>query len=128
MGNILDQLLKEIPESDVIVQVREICSKIWEEEKRNIKHPKALPEGANVFLALEVPPRSKGEISYVSLERDPLEEFIVVYYSVRISDYTRGPHEITIIPKRIKTHTIREVKAKKIMADFAKRVKFYRGE
>ena len=73
-------------------------------------------------------PRSKGEVSFLSLERDPLEEFIAVYYSVRLKDYRKGPQEMTIIPKRIKTHTIREVKPKKIMAEFAKLVKFYRGE
>lgn len=128
MGKLLEELLNEIPESDVTVKIREVCLRIWEEEKRHITHPKALPEGANVFLALQVAPRGKDEVSYVSLERDPLEEWIVVYYSVRMNEYRKGPQKVTIVPKRIKAHTIKEHKPNKIMAEFAKLVKFYRGE
>jgi hypothetical protein len=128
MGKLLDELLKEIPDSDITVQVKEICARIWEEEKRTMKHTKALPEGANVFLALEVKPRSKGEISYVTLERDPLEEFIAVYYSIRLKHYRAGPQEIPLMPKKVKAHKLEERSAKKIVAEFAKLVKFYRGE
>lgn len=128
MGKILDELLKEIPESDTTVQIREICKRIWDQEKQNIKHTKALPDGANVFIALEVTPRAKGEISFVTLERDPLEEFISVYYTVKLNEYRKGPQEMPIIPKRVKSHTIKEHKPKKIIGEFAKLVKFYRGE
>jgi len=110
------------------VQIKEICNALWEEEKKNLKHPRSLPEGANIFLALElIPARTKGEISYLTLERDPLEEFIAIYYTIRIKDYQNG-HELPIMPKRIKTHPLEGRSAKKIMAEYAKLVKFYRGE
>ena len=128
MGKILDELLKSIPDSDVTVKVKEVCNAIWEEEKRNIKHTKTAPDGANIFLALEVSPRAKDEISYLTLERDPLEDFLAVYYSIRIKDYRNLPQGPPIMPKRIKAHSITENKPKKIMAEFAKLVKFYRGE
>jgi hypothetical protein len=129
MGQLLNELLESIPSSDVNVQIREICFQIWEEEKSNIKHRKTLPDGANIFLALEVPPRKKGEISYVTLERDPLEEYIVGYYTIRIKEYQKvSTSALPLMPKRVKTHTIREHKPKKIMAEFAKLVKFYKGE
>ena len=129
MGQLLDEILESIPGSDVTVQIKEICLKIWEEERNNIPHRKTLPEGANIFLALEVPPRNKGEVSYLTLERDPLEEYIVGYYTIRLKEYQKAStNALPLMPKRVKTHTIREYKPKKIMAEFAKLVKFYRGE
>lgn len=129
MGKLLDELLKEIPSSDLTVQVKEICNRIWDEEKRNIKHPKTAPDGANIFLSLEVAPRAKDEVSYLTLERDPLEEFVAIYYTIRIREYRKfSSSEIPVMPKRVKAHNIKEYKPKKIMAEFAKLVKFYRGE
>jgi hypothetical protein len=127
MGKLLDELLKEIPNSDTTVQVKEICNRIWEEEKEKVTHKKTLPEGANILIALQVEPRTKGEISYVTLERDPLEDFIVCYYSIKMKEYQMAQN-IPVMPKRVKAHTINEHKPAKIMGEFAKLVKFYRGE
>jgi len=126
MGKLLDELISEIKENDMTSQVNEICKEIWKEERPNVKHHKILPEGANIFLALEMPPKGKGEATFLSLERDPLEEYVSVYYSMRIRDFQKI--EVPVMPKRVKTHRLEGRSAKKIMTEFAKLVKFYRGE
>jgi hypothetical protein len=123
---IIDELIKEIKTSDMTIQIQEICNKIWEEEKRNITHQNVVPDGANIFLAVQVPGRNKKDISFITLERDPLEEYVAVYYSIPVKEIrTDG---LPRMPKRFKSHRLEGLSAKKIMGEFAKLVKFYRGE
>lgn len=124
MGKILDDILKEVKSNDLVEEVKEICNRIWKEEKVNITHPKIIPEGANIFLALQVPPKSKKEASFLALERDPMDEWVCNYYSMRISDIRDKPQ----MPRRRQSHRIEGRSTKKIMIEFAKLVKFYRGE
>lgn len=125
MGKILNDILNEIPSDDLIIQVKEICNKIFEEEKSNINinSLKILPEGANIFLALEVPPKNKGMTSFLTLERDPIDEFVCNYYSIKISDIKNGRSL-----NRYQSHKIEGLSAKKIITEYAKLLKTYRGE
>ena len=125
MGKILDDILKEVKSNEVVEEVKEICNKIWvEEEEQNVIYQKVIPEGANIFLAVQVPPKAKGEVSFLSIERDPIDEWVCNYYSIRITDMKGIPQ----MPKRYQSHKIEGRSAKKIMIEFAKLVKFYRGE
>lgn len=123
---IIDQLLKEIPSSDMTIQIKELCKKIWDEEKEKIRFQQVLPSGANIFIALEVPAKSKGEISFLTLERDPIHEYISNYYSIKINDIQTA--DLPQMPRRYQSHTIEGRSAKKILTEFAKLIKFYRGE
>jgi len=125
MGRIIDDLLKEIPSNEMVVQIKEICNQIWEEEKEGIKYPKMLPEGANIFLALEVPSKHKGDISFLTLERDPMNEYVSNYYSIKIPHIQ--PLDLPQMPKKYQSHKLEGISAKKILIEFAKLVKFYRG-
>jgi len=125
MGRIIDDLLEEIPSNEMIIQVKEICLKIWEEEKIKIKYPKLLPEGANIFLALEVPSKYKGDISFLTIERDPMDEYISNYYSMKTTDIQSS--DLPQMPRKYQSHKLEGISAKKILIEFAKLVKFYRG-
>jgi hypothetical protein len=127
MLKIIDEILKEVPSDEMLIQVKEICNVIQKEEAPTIKYPQVLPDGANIFLALEVPAKNKGEISFLTIERDPMDEYISHYYSIKITDI-RNTTDLPQMPKRYQSHRIEGRSAKKIMIEFAKLVKFYRGE
>ena len=124
MGKILDDILKEVKSDVMLEEVKEICNKIWVEELSTIKYPKIVPAGANIFLVVEVPPKNRGEVSFLSLERDPMDDWTCNYYSMKIKDI----RDIPQMPKRYQSRRIEGRSAKKIMIEFAKLVKFYRGE
>jgi len=124
--DIIDHLLKDIPSSDMTVQVKELCRKIWDEEKEKIKYHQVLPSGANIFLALEIPAKSKGHVSFLTLERDPIDEYVSNYYSIKINDIQKG--DLPQNPRRYQSHKLEGRSSKKILTEFAKLIKFYRGE
>lgn len=127
---ILDDVISEFKTDNMIIQLRELCSKIAQEERENNKHASRLPRGPNVFLALEIPPLKDGEISYLSLERDmSLEgeggtDWLIFVWTMNVKLY----HSDTKGLKRVKAYKIEGRSAKKILTQFAKKVKFYRGE
>lgn len=121
---ILDEIIEEISSETKgnTEQIREICRQIAGEEI--MEHGEKAPEGANVFLTLEMPPRRKGEISYVSLEREHEDRYLAVYSTMLSKNY----REMDSNPKRVKVYEINEFKPKKVMKAFAKIVKILRGE
>jgi Mg2+/Co2+ transporter CorB len=124
---IIDQLLKEIPSDDITIQIKEMCNKIWEEEKDKIKkYHHVLPSGANIFLALQVPAKAKRDVSFLTLERDPMDEYISNYYSIKETDIQKA--DLPQMPRRYQSHRLEGRSSKKILIEFAKLVKFYRGE
>lgn len=129
---ILNELLEEIQSSERDEQVKILCDSIFEEEKKTIKHPPLLPMGPNIFLSLEVPGRRKAEICYVSLERD-MDKFIATVRVVKKSDYdewiiNRERRDPLPTLSKIRAVPINEDKPKKILREYAKVIKFMRGE
>lgn len=124
---ILQNLLKEIvmPKADLTQQVRELCDLIKEEEQKNIKYPKLLPTGPNVFLSLEVPGRYKTEVGFITLERESVEQYIIVYHTL---EKHRIDKEFSILPRRRKVWEINENKAEKILTKFALTIKMLQNE
>ena len=123
---IIDEILKEIPTDDITIQIKEMCQKIWEEEKNKIKYHQVLPSGANIFLALQVPAKNKRDISFLTLERDPMDEYVSNYYSIKEADIQKA--DLPQMPRRYQSHRLEGRSSKKILIEFAKLVKFYRGE
>ena len=124
---ILQNLLKEIvtPKADLTQQVRELCDLIKEEEKENIEYSELLPTGPNVFLSLEVPGRYKTEVGFITLEREGVEEYIIVYHTL---EKNRIDKEFSILPRRKKVWEINENKAEKILTKFALVIKMLKNE
>ena len=117
---IIDELLKEVESEKVDQQVKELCDKIFEEEKDKIKDLSILPKGPNIFLALEVPGRLRREISFLCLEREAQTTFIVSVWS---------KPQVSKPPIRTKVWGIKDYNnPSKILAEYAKRIKLMRGE
>lgn len=122
---ILDDIIKELKTDDKLQQIMELCTRITEEEAPHIKHPGKLPDGPNTFLSIEIPPQKRNQINYLTLEREDEDTWLIILYSIF------EKHEYELEPanaKRVKTFEIKDHRPKKILTEFAKKVKFFRGE
>ncbi len=118
---ILDKIIKEIPSSNMTQQIREFCDIIMKEEVHRMTHIEYAPKGPNKFVIIEVNGLLKKEIGFLSLERESEEDYIGVYWVFRPDKQDRPP-------RKSKVHVIEGNTPKKIIQQFAKLVKFYRGE
>ena len=125
---ILQKMLKQIKSDDLTQQIREVGDKIYEEEKPTFKFPNQEPQGANVFLAVEVPGRYKKELGFLTLERQSEELYLAVFHTIEIKRLNLEDPEKSPMPRRQKVWEIDENKAEKILTNFAKIYKMLRGE
>lgn len=116
---ILRELLGELEGDNNADKIRELCDRIAEEEKRNIENFTILPQGPNIFLALEVPGRIRNEIAFLTLERESEDKYLLVLYTVigKTSNL-----------KRQKVWEVDDHRPEKILTDYTKQYKFLRGE
>ena len=98
-----------------------MCDLIMFEEGGKMNHQQYAPKGPNKFLILEVGGMLKKEIGFLTLERESEEDYVGVYWAFRLDKKDKPP-------RKAKVHKIEGNNAKKIMYQFAKLVKFYRGE
>lgn len=124
--SILDKLIEEIPSDDKLEVIKELCRQIQEEEDKSIieARKRKMPAGPNVFLTVEVPGIKKREVSYLALERESEDKYLAVLSSIFIKDL----HVEDKNPKRVKVWEISQIEPRKILIEFAKVVKFLRGE
>lgn len=124
--SILDELIEEIPSNDKLEIIKELCRQIQEEEDKSIieARKRKMPSGPNVFLAIEVPGIKKREVSYLTLERESEDKYLAVLSSLFIKEL----HVEDKNPKRVKVWEINQIEPRKILIEFAKIVKFLRGE
>jgi hypothetical protein len=119
---ILDELISQLTTDDFTEQVRELCDMISEEEKLSEEKLKIAPKGPNIFLTVEVPKQTSEDISFLTLERVLQNEYIARLWTKMGKLLTPRP----LLVQRV--WNIREDKPKKVLVEFAKIVKFLRGE
>jgi len=119
---IIEQLLEEIESSDVDQQIRELCDKIAEEENKNNPLPEYAPDGPNVFLTIEVPGKNKREKSFLCLEREGPENYIIVLWSI-----FKDRLSIENLRKK-RVWEIKEFKPNKILKEYAKIINYTKGD
>jgi len=125
---ILGDLIKELPSDKLAEQVHMICQKILEEERESFKYIEYASVGPNIFLTLEVPGKNKKEIGFISLEREGEEMYLVIFSTLPLIEINDVDPEDAPPPKRQKVWEVRDHRAEKILTEFAKKVKFLRGE
>jgi hypothetical protein len=125
---ILKTLLDEIKSNDLTQQVREICDKIFEEEKDRIKNIDYIITGPNVFLCLDVPGRNQNEVAFLSLEREYEETYLAVLWTWRKNQLENNTPDEIDPPKKRGTWVFEENQAPKILTEYAKIVKHLKGE
>jgi len=121
MGQILDDIVKDLKGLEIDQQVKDICDKIWEEEKDEISHPDLMPIGPNIFLALSCPGRTKDEISFLTLERELDGEYVAGFWAINIKKKND-------FMKRYRTWSIKEVNCIRIIKAYAKKLKYTKGQ
>lgn len=121
---VFEKIISELESDDKAQQVREICDKIQEEEKSNIIVPERLPKGPNIFLSLSVPGKRKGEIGYLTLERESPEMYLVVFLTIRNEHLMNTKIGL----KRQKVWEVNDIRPEKVLIQYAKIYKFLRGE
>jgi hypothetical protein len=129
---ILEDIIAELPSDELIEQLHMIATQILEEESDNFYYDKRIldyaSEGPNVLLTLEVPGRNKKEVGFISLEREGPEVYLVVLSTLPFIEMeTKKPDE-ALPPKRQRVWEVKNHRATKIMTEFAKKVKYLRGE
>ena len=115
----LDRLVAEVSSTDITQQIREMCDIIMKEETPRMPNIDKAPKGPNKFLTIEIKGFLKNEIGFLTLEREAEQEYVGVFWSLRLK---KGNY------RTVKVHTIEGNTAKKIMHKFAKLVNFYRYE
>lgn len=123
---ILRELIEQMKsdKKDNLQQIRELCDRIAEEEKRNIEHDSHLPFGPNIFLALEVPGRNTKEVAYLTLERETPDLYLAVLYTIPLLQLRMPDSGV----KRQRVWEIEDHRPEKILTEYAKHYKYLRGE
>lgn len=125
---ILEDIIAELPSDELVEQLHMIATKILEEEKPKFEYMDYASEGPNILLTLEVPGRNKKEVGFLSLEREGPEVYLVVFLTLPVLTMdTKKPDE-ALPPKRQRVWEVKDHRAAKIMTEFAKKVKYLRGE
>lgn len=127
---ILQKLLKELESTDsTLERIRSLCDQISEQEIENVVHTSILPKGPNIFLSLEVPGRIKGEIAFLSLERESEDLYLAVLFVTSEKEFQKSikQKEAPSI-KRQRVWEITDHRPAQILTEYAKRYKFLRGE
>ena len=124
---ILEDIISELPSDELIEQLHMIAIKIIDEEKEKFEYIQYASEGPNVILTLEVPGRYHKEVGFISLEREGKETYLIIFSTLPKSELLKGPDEAST-PKRQNVWEVQDHRASRIMGEFAKQVKFLRGE
>jgi len=129
---ILEDIITELPSDNLIEQLHMIATKIIEEESDNFHFDKRIldyfSEGPNTLLTLEVPGRNKKEVGFISLEREGKEAYLIIFSTLPLTEIdTKNPDE-ALLPKRQRVWEVKDHRSIKIMTEFAKKVKYLRGE
>lgn len=118
--SILDELLVKLEKSSLDEQVKQICDQIMAEERPKFNNREAEPTGPNIFLAIQCNKFENSLTSFLTLEREMKEKYIVVLMA-------KNSKKDAIL-KRQKVWEINENKAEKILKFFAETLKFVKGE
>jgi len=117
--SILTDLLNEMSSSDSDETLKKLCDKLYDEEVKYVNHPKLLPNGPNIFLALECPDDFQ-KYNFICLEREEKNKFIVSHWVVLKKN--------TESARRVKTWDCRGLPNHKIIESFLEKYNFLRGK
>jgi len=119
--SVLDSLLEEVESHPKDEQIKVICDTIWEEERHGGDYTEEvleeMPRGPNVFLTLKAPDRYKGMRTYLSLEREAPEKYVLIT-SIKDGETL----------KRVKAVEVKDHRPKKVLHAFAEYLQFLRGK
>ncbi len=127
---ILSDLISRIKTDDLVEQMRILCDQVFEEESKEMNYIEQRPQGANIFLCLQIPGSTKKEIGFLALERDNEDLWLASFWSISETQLEAAKEDETISssPRKKKVHEIEDHRPEKILTEYAKLYKFYHGE
>lgn len=125
---ILENIIAELPSDELIEQLHMICTDILKEESPSFRYIEYASTGPNTLITLEVPGRNQREFGFLSLEREGPETYLVVYTTIPIMEVDNKSPDEAMPPKRQRVWAVNDHRVAKIMTEFAKTVKYLRGE
>ena len=125
---ILDDLLAQVKDSEFDEQVQQICNQISEEETPKAAHADILPKGPNIFLSVEVEPKVIGIPTFVCLEREYKESYIITMWMKR-EDQNTEEGTIEMPTRRVKIFPVNleNAKVRDILTKFAEVIQYTKG-
>jgi hypothetical protein len=127
--SILGDLINSIKTPDLVDQMRILCDQIFEQESQGMNYIDQRPQGANIFLCLQVPGSTKDEVGFLALERDNEDLWLVSFWSINETDLIKFQNkESESRPRKKKIHEIKDHRPEKVLTQYAKLFKFYNGE
>jgi hypothetical protein len=121
--SILRDLISNMKTSNIVEQMRILADQILEEESKEMKYINYRPQGANIFLSLEVPGSVKNEVGFLALERETEDLWIASFWILPLRSIKDEKS-----PRKKKVHAIKDHRPEKILTEYAKLLKFYNGE
>jgi len=125
---ILEDIITELPTDELIEQLHMICANILAEEKPKFTYIDYASDGPNTLITLEAPGRNQKELGFISLEREGTETYLVVYSTIPTIEMEIKKPDESSPPKRQRVWEVKDHRAAKIMSEFARKVKYLRGE
>lgn len=128
--SILRDLINRMKTNDLVEQMRILCDQILEEESKEMPFIDQRPQGANIFLCLQVPGSTKNDVGFLALERDNEDLWLASFWSISKTNLLESlkDEKIETRPRKKKVHEIRDHRPEKILTQYAKLLKFYNGE
>jgi hypothetical protein len=108
--------------------MRILTEQIFEEESKKMNYISYRPQGANIFLALQVPGSTKHDVGFLALEREDEDNWVASFWSIPLKSLRMNIEKEGHSPRKKKIHEIKDHRPEKILTKYAKLYRFYSGE
>lgn len=127
--SILSDLISNMKTDDIVEQMRILTERIFEEESPSMEYIDYRPQGANMFLALQVPGEITYDVGYLCLERDNEDLWLVSFWTTPLRQIKQAiEEEKRVFLRKKKIQEIKDHRPEKILTKYAQIFKFYHGE
>jgi hypothetical protein len=126
---LLGKVIAKLETKETTEQIRSLCERILaEESEEGMEEIEYGPVGPNILLTLQVPGHTTKHIGFLTLERDTEDSYLSVFWTLLKAEIIPGEPENTNSARKTKVWEIKEFKTEKILTEYAKTLKFLKGE
>jgi len=126
---LLGKVIARLETKETTEQIRSLCERILaEESEEGMEEIEYGPVGPNIFLTLQVPGHTTKHIGFLTLERETEGSYLSVFWTLLKTEIIPGDPEKTNSARKTKVWEIKEFKTEKILTEYAKTLKFLKGE
>ena len=126
---LLGKVIAKLETKETTEQIRSLCERILaEESEEGMEEIEYGPVGPNIFLTLQVPGHTTKHIGFLTLERETEGSYLSVFWTLLKMEIIPGDPEKTNSARKTKVWEIKEFKTEKILTEYAKTLKFLKGE